>query len=207
MQPTIDSPPQPRVSGGKRPRRTPSARNLRIHGEVCQLRRGQAEVARRHGLSQQRVGQICAQVTAWLAEESPTNPLAQARGWRGVLREQLAQLFAWACREFESSRQSVTIERRGRRNGREWSETITRESLSSPLWLRFALRISELQARLETALPDDSPGHPFERDALSASAAEIAREMGAPAAAGRGLLEAPPNPSNYSKPAENPPPR
>jgi hypothetical protein len=156
--------------------RTPSARNQQIHAAVKIRGCRQADVAREHRITQSRVSRIVAQVEAWRgAAPAASDVLKTAerrRHERWLARQRYEELYQRSLQELDSSNRTLTTERSGSRDGKEFKETTRREQARSVQWAKTAIRAAENLLRLAELEPLPPP--PTADDVAELQFAEVA---------------------------------
>jgi hypothetical protein len=146
-------------SGAKARRmRRPSERNLQVFEQVRFLGETQAAVAARHGVSQERVSQICLQIDRWWARTHATGEEVDRRRADMLLtRRRLAHLFKRAARELAKESVALVKERTWVEDGQTRKETTSTQQPLNPQWGKLVLQVSKQLARLDAQFgPDDA---------------------------------------------------
>jgi len=148
----------------QRAKRMPSSRNMQIYEEVRQLGHRQEDVARKHGVNQKRISQICQQIDRWQAwvQTAPNRELIEAEQRRQTLldsRKRSEQLLLVALRQAVRPNQRLVSERRLTKGGQTTIDRTERELPADSAWLKIALRASNSIAQISQKLGVDlQPG-------------------------------------------------
>jgi hypothetical protein len=140
----------------RRQLRQPSGRNLQVYRDVRELGETQAAVALRHGVTQERVSQICRQVERWLARcAQPTGddggPLADLI----LARKRYQQMFALAARELAKGDVELVTERVRQLGDERQVARTTRTEPLNPQWGKIVVVLTDRLRRLDAKLGPD----------------------------------------------------
>jgi len=136
--------------------RQPSGRNLQVYHEVRELGVAQAEAAARHGVTQERVSQICRQVERWLARsQQPHGSDDLGRAELHLERRRCQALYAAAFHELAKGDQSLLTQRVQTRGHEKRTVETTRQQPLNPQWAKLVAALSQRLAKLDAALGPD----------------------------------------------------
>jgi hypothetical protein len=143
------------------PPRTPSLRNQQIHAAVKIRGCRQIDVAAEFKITQSRVSRIVTQVEAWRAKAPAAKDELKIgerrRHERWLASQRYQELYQRSLQELAASQRTLTIERSGARDGKEFNDTTRRQQATSVQWLKTALRAAENLLRLAELEPLPSP--------------------------------------------------
>ena len=151
-----------------RQKHAPSERDQAIFLAYRTQGRTQTELATDHRVSQRRISQIIHRVQRWLADSAPVGCVERSATHLGSLdhdqlqrlerhlqRERAQAVFDRSLRAHDRGIQELKTTRHGKRGNTSFEETVTREVLPSPQFLRLAI-----QANRDLASLADKPASP-----------------------------------------------
>jgi len=149
-------------------RRAPSSRNLEIYALVRIRGCSQTQVAADHRITQSRVSRIVAQVEEWRGTspdaQDQLSMIQRRRHERQLARERFEELYQRSIEELAASRRTLTIERSGSRDGKDFCETTRREQPTNVQWMKTAtkaadnlVKLSELEPLSQPQSDDETP--------------------------------------------------